>query len=147
MPNGTFDAGISQGWTTDDPIDIVADANNNGSPANPINSVKMTATTVNKHLFSPKITITAGKTYTVSSYVNIKQLISGEVGFYIDEYDVNGNWISGKYITGARAVGSSTVSFTYTPTSANVASASLQFILVGNSGITAYVDNVIWTQN
>lgn len=147
MPNGTFDAGISQGWTTDDPVDIVADANNNGSPANPVNSVKMTATTVNKHLFSPKITLTAGKTYTVSTYVNIKQLSSGEVGFYVDEYDANGNWISGKYITGARAVGSTTVSFNYTPTSTNVKSASLQIILVGNSGIVAYVDNVAWIQN
>jgi peptidoglycan/xylan/chitin deacetylase (PgdA/CDA1 family) len=147
MPNSTFDAGISQGWTTDGPTNIVADANNNGSPANPVNSAKLTATTVNRHLFSPKITLVSGKTYSVSSYVNIKQLTSGEVGFYIDEYDANGNWISGKYITGARSVGTSTVSFTYTPTSTNVASASLQFILVGNSGIVAYVDNVAWIQN
>ncbi|HET6863880.1 MAG TPA: carbohydrate binding domain-containing protein, partial [Candidatus Saccharimonadales bacterium] len=144
---GTFDAGISQGWTTDDPVNIVADANNNGSPANPVNSVKMTATTVNKHLFSPKITLTSGKTYNISTYVNIKQLTSGEVGFYIDEYDANGNWISGQYITGARAIGTSTVSFNYTPTSTNVRSASLQVILVGNSGIVAYVDNVAWVQN
>jgi peptidoglycan/xylan/chitin deacetylase (PgdA/CDA1 family) len=147
MPNSTFDAGISQGWTTNSSTNIVADSGNNGSPANPVNSVKMTATTVNKHLFSPKITLTAGKTYSVSTYVNIKQLTSGEVGFYVDEYDASGNWISGQYITGARAVGTSTVSFNYIPTSTNVKSASLQIILVGNSGIVAYVDNVAWIQN
>ncbi len=147
MPNGTFDSGISQGWTTNDPTHIVADANSNGSPANPVNSVKMTATTINRHLFSPQIGLTAGKTYSVSAYVNIKQLTSGEVGFYIDEYDASGNWISGQYKTGARAVGTSGISFSYTPTSANVSKASLQVILVGNSGIVAYVDNVAWIQN
>src|SRR5579862_717792 len=149
VPNGTFDAGISGGWTTDNPSEIVADSANNGSPANPVNSVKLTATTspANAHLFSPKVTLTPGKTYSISTYVNVKQLTSGEVGFYVDEYDASGNWISGKYITGARSVGTSTVSFTYTPTSANVASASLQIILVGNSGIVAYVDNVLWYQN
>ena len=147
MPNYTFDAGISQGWTTNDPVNIVADANNNGSPANPVNSVKMTATNINRHLFSPLIALTAGKTYSISAYVNVKQLTSGEVGFYIDEYDTSGNWISGQYKTGARAVGANTTSFSYTPTSSNVAKASLQVILVGNSGIVAYVDNVAWIQN
>jgi peptidoglycan/xylan/chitin deacetylase (PgdA/CDA1 family) len=147
VPNGAFDAGISGGWTTNDPTHIVADSANNGSPANPVNSVKMTATTVNRHLFSPKVSLVAGKTYNISAYVNIKQLTSGEVGFYMDEYDAGGNWISGKYITGARSVGANTISFNYTPTSASVASASLQVILVGNSGILAYVDNVVWLQN
>jgi peptidoglycan/xylan/chitin deacetylase (PgdA/CDA1 family) len=147
VANGTFDAGISGGWTTNAPANIVADSANNGSPANPVNSVKMTATTANRHLFSPKVTLAAGKTYNINTYVNIKQLTSGEIGFYMDEYDAGGNWISGKYITGARAAGASTVSFNYTPTTANVASASLQIILVGNSGIVAYVDNVVWLQN
>jgi peptidoglycan/xylan/chitin deacetylase (PgdA/CDA1 family) len=147
VPNGAFDAGISSGWTTDGPSNILADSANNGSPANPVNSVKMTTGTTNKHLFSPKIALAAGKTYSLSTYVNIKQLTSGEVGFYMDEYDASGNWISGKYVAGARAVGSSTVSFNYTPTSVNVKSASLQIILVGNSGILAYIDNVVWLQN
>ena len=147
MPNYTFDAGISQGWATNDPVNIVADANNNGSPANPVNSVKMTATSINRHLFSPQIGLVAGKTYSISTYVNVKQLSSGEVGFYIDEYDAGGNWISGQYKTGARSVGANTISFSYTPTSSNVAKASLQVILVGNSGIVAYVDNTAWIQN
>lgn len=147
VANGTFDAGISTGWTTDGPTYIVADSNNNGSPLNPVNSVKMTATTSSKHLFSPKVVLIAGKTYSISSYVNIKQLTSGEVGFYIDEYDANGNWISGQYKTGFRSVGTGTISFNYTPSSTNVKSASLQMILQGNSGIVAYVDNVLWLQN
>jgi peptidoglycan/xylan/chitin deacetylase (PgdA/CDA1 family) len=144
MPNGTFDAGITGGWRTDAPSTILADTANNGSPANPVNSVKMTAVSSNTHLFSPLIPVNSTKSYSVSSYVNIKQMTSGEVGFYIDEYDTAGNWISGKYITGDRVTGANTISFNYTPSSTNVKSASLQFICVGGSGIIAYVDNVVW---
>ena len=62
VANGTFDAGISSGWTTDSAPTIVADAANHGSPANPVNSVKLTATTANKHLFSPQVAVTPGAT-------------------------------------------------------------------------------------
>jgi len=147
LANGTFDNGISNGWITNGITSIIADSNNNGSPANPVNSIKLTATNQNTHLFSPKTNINFGNSYSLSTYINIKQLTSGEVGFYIDEYDINGNWISGKYITGARSIGTNTISFQYSPTSINVKSASLQIILVGNSGITAYVDNISWFQN
>jgi hypothetical protein len=36
---------------------------------------------------------------------------------------------------------------TYSPTTTSVASASLQVIVVGNSGISAFVDDVRWTKN
>jgi peptidoglycan/xylan/chitin deacetylase (PgdA/CDA1 family) len=144
ITSATFDGGIINGWHTDSPTSIVADANNNGSPANPVNSVKMTATTANAHLFSPYVLVNSTKTYSLSTFVNIKQISSGEVGFYIDEYDANGNWISGQYKTGISALGTSTASFSYKPSSANVAQASLQIICVGNSNMVAYIDNVQW---
>src|SRR3989344_662475 len=147
VANGTFDAGISGGWLTDGPANIIADGAGNGSPANPVNSVKMTAVSGNTHLFSPKTTLNPSANYNLSTYVDIRQLTSGEVGFYVDEYDASGNWISGQYKTGVRSVGAATASFNYTPTSGSVASASLQIILQGNSGILAYVDNVVWVEN
>ena len=115
VANGTFDAGISQGWTTDSATTIKADSANHGSPANPVNSVSMTATTANRHLFSPKVPVTTGKTYTISAYINITALTSNEIGFYMDEYDANNNWVSGKYITGVRAAGVSNPSFNSRP--------------------------------
>lgn len=142
MPNGNFDAGIANGWTTDKATAITKDAAGNGSPANPVNSIKMVAANAHAHLFSPKVALDATKTYNYSTYVNIKQLASGEIGFYIDEYDAAGNWISGQYKTGVRSVGVGTVSFSYQPSSSNVKTSSLQIILVGNSGITGYVDDV-----
>jgi peptidoglycan/xylan/chitin deacetylase (PgdA/CDA1 family) len=149
VANGTFDAGISGGWTTNAPATIVADSANNGSPANPVNSVKLTATAASTHLFSPRVAVTASTptSYTIASYVNVKTLTSGEVGFYVDEYNAAGTWISGQYKVGARAVGVMNASLTYSPTSTSVASASLQVIVVGNSGISAFFDDVRWTKN
>jgi len=92
LANSSFDSGISGGWTTDDPANIVADANNNGSSPSPLNSVLLKSTTKNTHLFSPKIAVINGKTYEIDSNLNLKQISSGVVGFYIDEYDKNGNW-------------------------------------------------------
>ncbi|MGO4857986.1 polysaccharide deacetylase family protein [Arthrobacter sp. 2MCAF14] len=143
VANGTFDAGISSGWTTDSAATIVADAANHGSPANPVNSVKLTATTANKHLFSPQIAVTAG-TYAIASYLNVTARTSGEVGFYIDEYNAAGQWISGQYKLGVTAAGVSNVNLTYSPSTTAVAKASLQVIVQGNSGIQAYFDDVRW---
>jgi peptidoglycan/xylan/chitin deacetylase (PgdA/CDA1 family) len=147
VANGTFDAGLAGGWTTDNPTGIIADAANNGSPANPVNSISLTATTVNRHLFSPKVPVLTGKVYSLSGYLNITTLTNNEIGFYVDEYDVNGTWISGHYVTGVRAVGASTVGFNYTPSSSSVKSAALQVIVTANSGIHAYFDDAKWFQN
>ncbi len=149
MPNSTFTAGIADGWTTDSPANITADGAGNGSPSNPVNSVKLVANTTaaNNHLFSPKIAVTSIKSYSISSWLNVKSLNSGVVAFYIDEYNASGQWISGQYKLDTHSLGAQTLGFNYTPSSSSVATASLQVIVVGNSGITAYLDNVDWYQN
>ncbi len=146
IPNGSFDAGISGGWTTDGPANITADSLNNGSPANPVNSVKFVSGTKSTHLFSSKIGINYGQTYTISTYVNAKKVTttSSGVGFYIDEYDANGQWISGQYKATVHAVGKGNVVVKYVASSANVKSASLQIINSANAGILAYIDDVRW---
>jgi peptidoglycan/xylan/chitin deacetylase (PgdA/CDA1 family) len=145
VANGTFDAGISSGWTTDSATTIVADAANHGSPANPVNSVKLTATTANKHLFSPQVAVTPG-TYKIAGYLNVAARTSGEVGFYIDEDNAAGQWISGQYKLGVTAAGVTNVDLTYSPSTTAVAKASVQVIVQGNSGVQAYFDDVRWTK-
>lgn len=147
LTNGSFEAGMT-GWSTDKPTAIVADSTNNGAPASsPQASLKFTAPTTgtNAHLFSNKVQVSSSKTYTISGYLKVLTLTSKEVAFYIDEYDVNGNWISGQYLYAQRAVGTGSFSFSYKPTSANVASASLQFIVESGSGISGYIDNLSWS--
>ncbi len=146
LMNGTFDNGLGDGWHTDSPTNITADSANHGSPANPINAVSLKAgsTASNSHLFSPLVSVDSTKNYQISSYLNLVQRTNGVVGYYIDEYDANGNWISGQYKDETAAIGITSRSFTYKPTSANVKKASLQVIVVGNSGIVAYFDDAIW---
>ena len=148
MPNSTFDNGISDGWLTDDSANIVMDSNNNGSAPSPLNSIKLQSglTSANGHLFSPKIGVTGSSNYQINSYLNLKTINGGVFAYYIDEYDASGNWISGQYKTDRSVPFNGTVSFGYKPSSINVKSASLQFIVTGNSGILAYVDNVNWYQ-
>lgn len=147
IANGTFDAGIASGWATNSPSTITADSANNGSPDNPQNSVKLVASDIDSHLFSPIVSVDPAKSYYLSCYLDIKQVTNGGIGFYIDEYDSNGNWISGQYKSWNNALGVNGIGFSYTPSSTNVKKASLQVIVEGNSGITAYIDNVLWTAN
>ncbi|HEY4161067.1 MAG TPA: hypothetical protein VGM08_03320, partial [Candidatus Saccharimonadales bacterium] len=148
VANGAFDSGISGGWTTDASSTIVADSGSHGSPNNPVNSVAMTATTGgNTHLFSPQVAVSSAHSYSITSYLNLTAITSGEVGFYMDEYNTSGQWISGKYITGVHTLGAGDVGFTYTPSSSSVATASLQVIVIGGSGTHAYFDDVRWYQN
>ncbi len=143
---GDFETGLAEGWTTNDPINIKANNGNHGGTNNPVNSIELLASTQNRHLFSPQVAVTNANAYNITTYVNVDQITSGEVGFYIDEYDAAGNWISGQYKTGVSAVSAGDVTFSYTPSSAAVAKASLQVIVVGNSGIHAYVDDIRWLQ-
>ncbi len=149
LSNSSFDNGIADGWTTDDPDNIVADSGNNGSYPSSINSVLLQSSAENKntHLFSPQITINPAERYIIKTYLNVQQISSGEVSFYIDEYDAAGEWISGSYAPGVAssdAVRARDVNFIYTPSSADVVTARLEVILKANSGVKAYIDNIQW---
>jgi peptidoglycan/xylan/chitin deacetylase (PgdA/CDA1 family) len=143
VANGTFDAGIADGWTTDAAAAIEADNAGNGAPANPVNSVKLQGTTANGHLFSPQVDVTPGN-YTISAHLDIKNRTTGEVGWYIDEYDADGNWISGQWKLASSELGLSDVDLTYSPSSPDVATARLQVHVTGDPELLAYVDDVRW---
>lgn len=144
LPNATFNNGIADGWSTDGPGRIVADSGNNGSHPDALNSIRLTSGEVNSHLFAPKVAVNSSQNYVLKNFLNVRQINSGAVGFYIDEYDVSGNWISGQYRVEERSVFVERLNFIYKPTSANVKQASLQVIVPANSGILAYLDNVEW---
>lgn len=158
MPNSSFNNGIADGWTTDSPTKIIADKQTttqsghgsfDGTLSGPLNSVLAQGSSLDTHLFSPTVTVTAGTVYTLKNYINLLST-SGEVDFYIDEYDINGNDLkTGKYFHGitagtdGTAVQVGNVNFIYTPSSASVASARLQVIIHG-VGTLAYLDNLEW---
>jgi len=140
--NGDFATGIASGWTTDDPTDIIADANNNGRYPEPTHSVllKGNPSGADNHLYSPEVAVTAGQTYVLKNYVNL--LSGGSVNFYIDEYDATGVKLTGVDPKAGISYGGkldvADVNFTYTP-SVGAAFAQLQVIVKGAT-TQAYYD-------
>ncbi|MCA9343554.1 MAG: polysaccharide deacetylase family protein [Candidatus Nomurabacteria bacterium] len=145
LTNGDFEQGLT-GWSIDDPA-ISLDTANNGTSPTPVNSIKLTNIEDRSvQLFSSKVNVINSKTYNINADMNVLSLnANGEIGFYIDEYDTSGNWISGQYLYTVRQNGLNKVDFSYTPTSINVASSSLQVIVSKGIGTVAYLDNVKFT--
>ena len=160
LPNSSFDTALSSNtadttvWSTDNPTDIKQDTGTHGSYPSPTNSVSLTATTTDTHLFSPQVPIDATKTYVLKNFVNVTNMTVAtghEIGFYIDEYDANGTYLQTQYMKSevgdsAEANGAwvEDLNFTYTPTNASVAKARLQLVVTANSGAQAYIDNSQW---
>jgi hypothetical protein len=150
LSNSSFDSAIGSNtadttvWATDNPAGIKQDVNNNGNYPNAVNSVYLSATSVNNHLLSPLVPVDPAKKYVLKNFLNITNISSGKVSFYIDEYDAQGVWLSGKNYFGVVAKSVQSVNFEYVPSSASVAKARLQIVVAANSGITGYVDNCQW---
>lgn len=143
VANGTFEAGLGDGWKTDSAASIRADDNGHGAPSTPVNSVKLQGTTTTGHLFSPRVKVASGN-HKISAYLDIKKRATGEIGWYIDEYDSRGNWISGQWHLASTALGVSRISLDYSPSTSAVAQASLQIYVTGGSEALAYLDDVRW---
>jgi peptidoglycan/xylan/chitin deacetylase (PgdA/CDA1 family) len=151
LPNGDFTTGLT-GWTTDS-ANITADAGSNGRypEATHAVSLKGNADGTDAHLYSPTLPVISGQTYVLKNYLNVKSGTS--VNFYIDEFDANGVQLTGVdpkagvgYIDCAvtvKCIDVADVNFTYTPSSATVASARLQVIVKG-AATQAYFDNSLW---
>ncbi len=145
LTNSTFDNGLT-GWRTDNSSLVKLDNSNHGAPENQINSVRAFGSNMRGHLFSLPVAVVSGKSYTLTQYINIISSTGGGLGFYIDEYNSNGDWISGKYLKWTSLAGSQSFTLNYTPTSSNVTKASYQLIVDGGSQIDAYFDNPVWQQ-
>ncbi|HET7638366.1 MAG TPA: polysaccharide deacetylase family protein, partial [Ktedonobacteraceae bacterium] len=66
LANGDFSQGIAAGWTTDDATNIKADNANNGRYPDPTHSISVktpAGNTVDKHLFSPTISVSSTDSY------------------------------------------------------------------------------------
>ncbi|MEQ7739869.1 hypothetical protein ABQG64_27285, partial [Escherichia coli] len=103
--------------------------------------MKLVSGTGAGHLFSPRVPVNPATNYLYKTFLNVAAITSGEVAFYVDEYNAAGTWISGQYRKRENTRWVEALNFTYTPSSTNVATASLQVIVAG-TGITAYLDNV-----
>ncbi len=138
VPNGTFDAGLSQGWSTDNASSVSA-------VAQPTPHIRYSGSGATSHLFSPRVAVTPLRQYYVETKLTIASSSGGSVGLYVDEYDTSGQWISGQYKKYLTTLGERPEGFTYTPSSSAVVSARYQTIFNGGQGMEALVDDIRWT--
>lgn len=144
LPDDSFDKGLSTGWGTDQPKQIKRDKSNNGNYPSPKNSLLLESTSKTVHLFSPKIDIDPGRTYMIKSFLHVTTIASGEVGYYVDEYDAYDKWISGGWEKSETNAFAESINIPYKPSSKQVRKARVQVYVTAGSGIKAYVDNFQW---
>ena len=152
MSNSSFDSAIdtynpgalsTTNWTTDSPSTITRDTANHGSYPSSANSLHVTNSASASHVFSPVVGVTAGQTYIVNMFINVTTVTTGEVAFYVDEYDANGAYLTTQYKKSIFPGNNPLVknwNFSYIPT-AGAAKARLQIHFSANSGVDAYLDN------
>jgi peptidoglycan/xylan/chitin deacetylase (PgdA/CDA1 family) len=142
ISNGSFENGLS-GWTTDSAELISVQAGNNGSYPTPKNVVRLAGSpSKNVHLFGSKAPVSFGTTYGLRAYTDSRGMQSGEVGFYIDEFDASGAWISGKWLGAIYNKNVIDKAYVYTPSSSSVKTMAIQvYVDQGTSG-NVIVDNV-----
>jgi peptidoglycan/xylan/chitin deacetylase (PgdA/CDA1 family) len=135
-------------WSTDDATRIKLDTASNGSYPSVTNSLAFASgTTVNTHLYSPAVPVSA-KPYVIKSFVNLTKAdaTKGEVAFYVEEYNAAGALVGTQYKKAWSVFGSANPlvrqhAFEYTP-SAGVTSARLQVVFPVNSLETGFLDNI-----
>lgn len=144
--NSGFESGVANGWTTDNTNIVKADNNNHGNYVSPEQSVSLTGAATTAHLFSAATAVNANTSYILDSYYNTTGLTSGELGFYVDEYDAAGTWISGKQLG---SVANGTIGFfttLYNNSSVSAISARIQVYVTAGAIGTAYIDNTMFNQ-
>jgi peptidoglycan/xylan/chitin deacetylase (PgdA/CDA1 family) len=139
--NGSFES-LTNGWPnnwTKDSISYSLDTNSNGD--NGTNSIHLLANTTEAHLTTDKISVAAGTTYQWKQYIKTVKA-QGEFGFYIDEYNANGAWISWQWKGAITANFTGVKQFAYKPTSTSVKTAVLNYYADPNSSFDLYLDSV-----
>jgi peptidoglycan/xylan/chitin deacetylase (PgdA/CDA1 family) len=145
LPTDSLDNGINQGWWTDDPQNIRFDNQGKGVWPNPQSSIRLQSRERETHLFSPHVAVTPGRTYGVKAFLATERIAPGkQIGFYVDEYNAQNQWISGRYLARSNEVYVEEVNFRYSPTSTRIKSARLQVIVEGNSNAVAYLAAPKW---
>lgn len=140
LTNGGFET-LSSGWATNwtkDAGTVTIDTQANGNEG--ANALKFAPTSSNAHAFAQKVPVKYQYDYKFTQHVKATSG-TGEFGYYVDEYDDEDNWISGKWITSIGGAYDDYYNFSYTPTSADVATASLQYYMQASTTFTVYIDS------
>ncbi|HMS22675.1 MAG TPA: polysaccharide deacetylase family protein [Candidatus Levybacteria bacterium] len=140
VTNSDFSNGLTN-WTAGN-TQTTLDTNNNGAAQDSSNSAKLTGGATATHLFSGLISVIPGADYLLEAFYSTTGVTTGELGFYIDEYDAADNWISGQWLG---LVANNTIGFFtkfYETTSSLVSKIGIQTYFTAGATGNAYVDNI-----
>ena len=140
VSNSDFSNGLTN-WTTGN-AQTTLNTSNNGAAQESSNSAKLTGGTTATHLFSDLISVIPGVDYLLEAFYTTTGVTTGELGFYIDEYDASNNWISGQWLG---LVANNTIGFFtkfYETTSSLVSKIGIQTYFTAGATGNAYVDNI-----
>jgi glucose/arabinose dehydrogenase len=133
---------LTSGWANNwyrDNDSFSIDQNSNGNQGT--NSLHLVPNFTLGHVFSENIELSEiSSAYIWSQYIDASG--SGDFGFYIDEYDENGNWISGQWKGMLDGAFTGFKEFVYTPTSSLVKSVGLQYYVHANSNFMLFLDSI-----
>ncbi|GEM_PF-1688627 len=87
-----------------------------------------------------QVPIFPGKKYAWSTYA-IASEGEGEFGFYIDEYDANGVWVSGQWKGAITATQEGILTYEYVPSNDHVQFAAPQYYVTPNTSFEVLVDS------
>lgn len=137
--DGDFTSGVPTGWTTTGTV--TSDSSSNGSMPSAVESLELTATGSANFVFTNAISSAPNTLYGFKAYANNSNLTAGELGYYVDEYDSVGNWISGKWLGAVQPTYVAYFSRIYKPTSPQVATFKFQTYMTSTSAGSSYIDN------
>lgn len=141
LPSGTFADIKPKGWTADDPTNIIRD-NQLGSFPSSDSSIRFTGSGKPLHYESPAVTVSSNNTYMIKAYTDTRQKVSGDFGYYLDEYDATGDWVSLSWLGFVNLKEITYFSAPYKPTSSRVAYVKLKAYMGKNPAGKVYIDNV-----
>lgn len=141
VPNSSFENDW-QDWTHNSAAQFQINNNNKGSYPAPDKSVEITGAAQAAHLLSQNVPVENGELYGIQAYLDSSFLTGGEVGFYIDEYNQQNEWISGQWLGAYNYQTVTQFNKQYAPGSAQVAMLNVQVYIAAGSQGHAFVDNV-----
>jgi len=146
VPNGNFEAvtgTFATGWNRTNTTVVTLDSANNGTAPTPTRSIKITGSATQNELMSPVIPLAATlATYDISFFQRMVGFQTGGTALWVNEFDANGNWLSGQWLGGTYQAFTGMKTLPYTPTSAAVRSASIHLFTEEGSAMTLYLDEV-----
>lgn len=134
--------GWSSDWMRDRSDSILLDTTSAGNSGT--NAIRFKPAAQAHHLFSRTISIDPSRMYVWQHYLRTI-VVNGEIGFYIDEYNEQGSWISGQWKGEINSSTSGTKTISYTPTSQSVKNVVLQYYVVPGSQTELILDSVSFT--